>query len=956
MEIASFSNLRVNYKPHYNDEEDAFIMENRVTGQIEYVAKSNEAGMYPLIRVKEVIGKMTDETDPSIIHYLHQRLLHASQAVIRKGVQSGFYQDILKGKELTAEDWSSLQNCTECKMWKDGRMKDVERDKDYIIRRPKSKVTKTNETIYSLDKQYQVRLCFDLVYVGNDISLLMVVKPYNYTLQCWIPDRSSNSILKAIEFLVLKVRSSPGVLEILSIQADREPGVRAIEQDILRQLQILLKQAVPYGHERTTERCVRTRRNQLRCVLSELKVPKTRTLRKLAWEHVNSAANFIPNSNSGDFVPFQLHMKEKNFRTPPKFGEFVLTNVDDGTSKEDAKNAVAMIVGFEETTSNVRVKFRDSNHIFERKAFSRMDQEIGIKKYMEQFENYVEIIERDDADAEDVPEYDPFDAIIASETDLVMATSDMIHGLAEDAAKQGPEGQKAAIKIELDRVWKKYEAITPVRLDKETAKEIIKGKLFVVEKKDTAHNFTRNKGRLVARGDMRKDKPKETHDTFSPTVAFPTILTVLNLILKRKWVWTVMDVESAYLNANYADGIYMKLEPRVAKVMVEMDKSVQDKIEPDGSLYVKIEKALYGLQESAKLWYEDLGKTLVSFGFTRSNYDHALYLKKLENGERVLILVYVDDMLAAGPGEELVQLKNELEKVYSISSSPLSPKLFDYVGMKIEYDDKEHAFLLSQPGMVKKVTDGITKVAEIPCDMNLLKSTNAEKYSNVTEYRSKVMEAKYLSKVRPDLSVALGYLTTRMQEPTKGDWEKLLRVREYINGTKEFKMRLKPMDNIQVYASADASFGTFNDGKSNSGIALTVGFPNAPVLAKSTKQKSVANSSTAAELIAFSSTLEEVLWLVRLLEELGFTQAPVTIEQDNTSTMRLIEKGPSSNGRTKWIHVKNFWVSEYLENGEIKLKYVPSLDLLADGLTKPLGRRAFLQWRARILNGPVGAS
>jgi len=122
------------------------------------------------------------------------------------------------------------------------------------------------------------------------------------------------------------------------------------------------------------------------------------------------------------------------------------------------------------------------------------------------------------------------------------------------------------------------------------------------------------------------------------------------------------------------------------------------------------------------------------------------------------------------------------------------------------------------------------------------------------------------------------------------------------------------------------------------------------VIARTSKQKSVANSSTAAELIAFASTLEEVLWMIELLNELGIGQESVEIEQDNQSTMRLIEKGPSSTGRTKWLNIKYFWVSEHMKKNDFHLKYVPSLELLADGLTKPLGRKAFVRWRARILN------
>jgi hypothetical protein len=125
---------------------------------------------------------------------------------------------------------------------------------------------------------------------------------------------------------------------------------------------------------------------------------------------------------------------------------------------------------------------------------------------------------------------------------------------------------------------------------------------------------------------------------------------------------------------------------------------------------------------------------------------------------------------------------------------------------------------------------------------------------------------------------------------------------------------------------------------------------NAPILAKCTKQTSVANSSTVAELVALSATAEEVLWMVELLNELGFQQRTVEIEQDNTSTMRIATTGPSSSGRLKWVNVKGLWVCEKIEQKEIKLKYVPSLEMLADGLTKPLGKKMFKIWRARILN------
>ena len=239
---------------------------------------------------------------------------------------------------------------------------------------------------------------------------------------------------------------------------------------------------------------------------------------------------------------------------------------------------------------------------------------------------------------------------------------------------------------------------------------------------------------------------------------------------------------------------------------------------------------------------------------------------------------------------------------------------------------------------------------DTPCDLKLYQEKHPRPFENVTSFRSELMKTSYLSKTRPDIKVAIGYLSTKMQEPTMGDWDKLLRVKKYLNGTRDFVMRIKPVDKIQVYASSDASFGPYKDGKSNTGMVVTVGTPNAPVIVKSSKQKVVTNSSTTAELVAFSSTLEEVLWMVELLNELGISQDTVSIEQDNQSTMTLIEKGPSSTGRTKWLNIKYFWVNEHLRKGDFDTKYVPSLQLLADGLTKPLGHKAFCQWRARILN------
>lgn len=300
-----------------------------------------------------------------------------------------------------------------------------------------------------------------------------------------------------------------------------------------------------------------------------------------------------------------------------------------------------------------------------------------------------------------------------------------------------------------------------------------------------------------------------------------------------------------------------------------------------------------------------------------------------------------------GPLRSLEDVKLHLKREFTINFSPMSPGDFDYVGTHVQHDKDDKSFLLSQPGMIEKTIVGIEGEETIPYDQNLFRETDEAKLSDDTKFRSKLMEVAYLGRTRMDIKVPVGYLCTKMQKPTVGDWRKLNKVLKYINATKTIKLRIKPQD-VHLRGIADSSHGPYQDGKSNSGIIVTIGHPNAPIIAKSAKQKSVANSSTTAELIAFSSTLEEIMWSKNMMEELGFKQETIVIEQDNTSPMKLIEKGPTSAGRTKWINVKQFWVSEHLQNGTIKLQYVS--DLLADGLTKTLGKKNFLEWRAKIQN------
>ncbi len=99
----------------------------------------------------------------------------------------------------------------------------------------------------------------------------------------------------------------------------------------------------------------------------------------------------------------------------------------------------------------------------------------------------------------------------------------------------------------------------------------------------------------------------------------------------------------------------------------------------------------------------------------------------------------------------------------------------------------------------------------------------------------------------------------------------------------------------------------------------------------------ITTSSTEAELVALDFTFKEGLWLQRLLIKIGLINAdhPIKLLVDNQSTIK-IDNDSKITQRTKHIDVKYLYAREYITSDNLFVQYVPSLQNLADGLTKPL--------------------
>ena len=152
---------------------------------------------------------------------------------------------------------------------------------------------------------------------------------------------------------------------------------------------------------------------------------------------------------------------------------------------------------------------------------------------------------------------------------------------------------------------------------------------------------------------------------------------------------------------------------------------------------------------------------------------------------------------------------------------------------------------------------------------------------------------------------------------------------------------------ITVTGHIDASFGCHVDGKSQSGVFITLG--KGPVFVRSAKQRIVTKSSTEAELVALSDEAVTVLSVFDFVRAQGYG-AKFVIGQDNLSTIQLITNESNESMRTKHINVRYFWLREKHQANEFTITHVPTGMMIADVLTKAMQGAMFRRFVQMLCN------
>ncbi|GJW57507.1 retrovirus-related pol polyprotein from transposon TNT 1-94 [Tanacetum coccineum] len=133
-------------------------------------------------------------------------------------------------------------------------------------------------------------------------------------------------------------------------------------------------------------------------------------------------------------------------------------------------------------------------------------------------------------------------------------------------------------------------------------------------KKDERGIVIRNKARLVAQG-YTQEEGIDYDEVFALIARIKAIRLFLAYVSFNDFVVYQMDVKSAFLYGKIKEEVYVCQPPGFE------DPNFPDRV-------YKVEKALYGLHQAPRAWYETLSTYLLDNGFQRRKIDKNLFIKR----------------------------------------------------------------------------------------------------------------------------------------------------------------------------------------------------------------------------------------------------------------------------------------------------------------------------------------
>jgi hypothetical protein len=238
-----------------------------------------------------------------------------------------------------------------------------------------------------------------------------------------------------------------------------------------------------------------------------------------------------------------------------------------------------------------------------------------------------------------------------------------------------------------------------------------------------------------------------------------------------------------------------------------------------GNQVCRQNKALDGLKQAPRAWYQKLDATLAKHGYKPCMSDAGIYISERPGEAPMFLVLFVDDILL---------ICKEIDRVLACKEAIASEfalhdlgEVEDFLGCQVVRDRPNRRLYMSSTMKIDALVesfdlDGETRKVETPMSKSFIPTAQSVQ-QNVEEgvgiplepghrYCELVGSLLYLANTtRPDIAQAVGVLSRYRGTPTTAHMQEGLRVVRYLKGTRDYALQLGGSD-VSIASFVDADY------------------------------------------------------------------------------------------------------------------------------------------------------
>ena len=411
----------------------------------------------------------------------------------------------------------------------------------------------------------------------------------------------------------------------------------------------------------------------------------------------------------------------------------------------------------------------------------------------------------------------------------------------------------------------------------------------------------------------------------------------------------------------------IKKDPNYLKLITRKDRHKSGKV-------LRLLKAVYGTKDAGNSFkhlkefaFEEAGakrlwsdKSVFYFSEPKNDSDQQSYS---ESGEEdwFLLWSHTDDFGYFGSSDEYEEkCKKKIEKYLKME---WDDNLKDYTSMKIRQCTEKGLLEFTQPEYWERLANEfqidkrITVKTPLPPTTDFEVSTEElHEAAKHLPYQNLVGAMLYPAVMcKLEMKHALSLLGAHMHNYTKQHYELALHCLQYGYTTRNmgliFSRGLDPHGVDKIYTYCDAAFGGKNNDPRSIGCHTCM-LNGCAFLHHVKKHTTIDTSSTMAELHELFKASIDVAWVRNFMEEIGMKILESTVVyEDNQPSIRICEGVKTASAvTTKSMNIKSNKVQEMVDDQQINVKWMSTVNMISDIGTKVLPAKQF-QFLRDVLNG-----